>query len=363
MKKGFNILTCVICCMLCCLMVGCVADNSKLEQISSEGVFSEEMHIHKYKKTIVNPTCSEKGYTIYQCDCGDGYNADYKDACGHTVVVDKAVASSCTKAGSTEGSHCSVCNTVLVAQKKVSAKGHSWGNWTVTKVASIGVKGEEKRTCSTCKISEKRSIAAIAKNEYEVFGKKIGVYFSDNIQNGSDYAAYIQIYTLSMSSENETNIISEFEHNFGFKPTAKVTVEMVGTYLVDGKVETIYSYSISDKTYPFLDHALYSVYHQLCGDGVSHWVGFAIEGGQDDDWGKLMSTPAVRELKNEMYTTFYEKTGYSEKYIASHEKDFYMGYISQAGTMRTADGKLIEVLYIYCREIRANRIPVCSRVK
>lgn len=44
---------------------------------------------------------------------------------GHTIVIDKAVASTCTKTGLTEGSHCSVCNTVLVEQKVVAAKGHT----------------------------------------------------------------------------------------------------------------------------------------------------------------------------------------------------------------------------------------------
>ncbi len=40
---------------------------------------------------------------------------------GHTEVVDKAVAATCTATGLTEGKHCSVCNTVLVKQE-VTAK-------------------------------------------------------------------------------------------------------------------------------------------------------------------------------------------------------------------------------------------------
>ena len=46
-------------------------------------------------------------------------------ALGHTVVVDAAVAPTCTEIGLTAGSHCSVCNTVLVAQEEVSALGHT----------------------------------------------------------------------------------------------------------------------------------------------------------------------------------------------------------------------------------------------
>ena len=44
----------------------------------------------------------------------------------HTVVTDKAVPATCTTAGKTEGSHCSACNEVLVAQQTVAALGHTW---------------------------------------------------------------------------------------------------------------------------------------------------------------------------------------------------------------------------------------------
>ena len=42
----------------------------------------------------------------------------------HTVVIDKAVAATCTKTGLTEGSHCSVCNEVIKKQEVVPALGH-----------------------------------------------------------------------------------------------------------------------------------------------------------------------------------------------------------------------------------------------
>ena len=45
----------------------------------------------------------------------------------HKAVVDAAVAPSCTAAGKSEGKHCSVCNTVLVAQTEIAALGHSYG--------------------------------------------------------------------------------------------------------------------------------------------------------------------------------------------------------------------------------------------
>ena len=43
----------------------------------------------------------------------------------HTEVTDAAVAATCTEAGKTEGSHCSVCGEVLVAQQTIHVKEHT----------------------------------------------------------------------------------------------------------------------------------------------------------------------------------------------------------------------------------------------
>ena len=44
----------------------------------------------------------------------------------HTEVPTDDVPNTCTEIGFTGGSHCSVCNAVIVAQQTVPAKGHSY---------------------------------------------------------------------------------------------------------------------------------------------------------------------------------------------------------------------------------------------
>ena len=84
---------------------------------------------HSYIKTVVEPTCTEQGYTIYKCEtCGDTKKADYVNAKGHTEVIDEAVEPTCTQSGLTEGKHCSVCNAVLVKQEKIDALDHDFSN-------------------------------------------------------------------------------------------------------------------------------------------------------------------------------------------------------------------------------------------
>jgi len=38
---------------------------------------------HTYNSSVTAPTCTEKGYTTYTCECGDSYISEYVDALGH----------------------------------------------------------------------------------------------------------------------------------------------------------------------------------------------------------------------------------------------------------------------------------------
>lgn len=67
-------------------------------------------HEHAYTSAVVNPTCTEKGYTKYTCECGDTYNADEVAATGHTFGAwVEEIPSNCTTNGTKGHYTCSVC--------------------------------------------------------------------------------------------------------------------------------------------------------------------------------------------------------------------------------------------------------------
>ncbi len=78
---------------------------------------------------------------------------------GHTEVIDKAVAPTCTKAGLTQGSHCSVCGTVIKAQTTVNATGHKYDSGKVTKAATCTATGVKTYTCTVCNATKTETIA------------------------------------------------------------------------------------------------------------------------------------------------------------------------------------------------------------
>lgn len=56
-------------------------------------------HIHSYSKTVVEPTCTEQGYTIYICSCGDSYTTDITAPSHHYLPM--VVPATCTEQGYT----------------------------------------------------------------------------------------------------------------------------------------------------------------------------------------------------------------------------------------------------------------------
>ena len=106
-------------------------------------------------------TCTEDGERTYTCARCNDNKVEEIPATGHKIVIDKMVSATCTKPGKIEGSHCSVCEEVLVEQKTIPATGHSWSEWQVVREATVTNAGEKQRTCTKCGELEKQSIAKI----------------------------------------------------------------------------------------------------------------------------------------------------------------------------------------------------------
>ena len=95
-------------------------------------------------------TCTADGEKTYTCTACSATKTERIDATGHTEVIDAAVEATCTEPGKTEGKHCSVCNTVLVAQKVVRAKGHTEVVDAAVEATCTEPGKTEGKHCSVC---------------------------------------------------------------------------------------------------------------------------------------------------------------------------------------------------------------------
>lgn len=191
-------------------------------------VLVDHAHIFGDWTLSKEPTCTAKGEEISSCVCGETQTREVAPV-EHTRTVDEAVAATCTTPGKTQGIHCSVCKTVLVAQETIpvtdhtykkavtkptcTKKGyttytctvcgdqyvddytdvvsHTYGAWSTTKAATVAEEGTETRKCSVCGKAQTRSIAKLSNPFVDVSSKD---YFynpvmwavSDGVTSGLD---------------------------------------------------------------------------------------------------------------------------------------------------------------------------------
>ena len=253
---------------------------------------------HKYADTVVTPTCTTDGYTLHKCSvCGTSYkdnttkatghsygnsvvtkqptctsegtaiktctkcNATVTEklpAKGHTAVTDKGYPATCTTAGKTDGSHCSVCGAVIKAQTVINATGHKSSGWIIDKTASIGVKGSKHKECTVCKkvletaeipalsrISISKASVTLSTSTYAYDGKakKPGVMVKLNgktLKNGTDYTVSysnnIKVGTAKVTITGKGNYTGSVSKTFKIKNNfKKATVSGISTKAFTGK--------------------------------------------------------------------------------------------------------------------------------
>ena len=232
---------------------------------------------HKYADTVVAPTCTTNGYTLHKCSvCGTSYkdsttkatghsygnsvvtkqptctsegtktktctkcNATVTEklpAKGHTAVTDKGYPATCTIAGKTDGSHCSVCNTVIKVQTVINATGHKSSGWIVDKAASIGVKGSKHKECTVCKkVLETAEIPALSR--ISISKASVTLSTSTYAYDGKAKTPSVTVKVGGKTLKKDTDYTVSYSNNTKIG-TAKVTITGKGNYT--GSISKTYS--------------------------------------------------------------------------------------------------------------------------
>ena len=115
-------------------------------------------------------TCTEAGLTDgSKCSvCGAVLTAQQSiPAKGHSPVAVPGRAATCTEAGLTDGSKCSVCGAVLTAQQSIPALGHAWDGGAVTVAPTCVDKGYRTNTCTRCGATELTGIPPTGEHTWD----------------------------------------------------------------------------------------------------------------------------------------------------------------------------------------------------
>ena len=242
----------------------CTADGYTLHKCSVCGTSYKDSTTkatgHSYGNSVVTkqPTCTSEGTAIKTCTKCNATVTEKLPAKGHTAVTDKGYPATCTTAGKTDGSHCSVCNTVIKVQTVIYATGHKSSGWIVDKAASIGVKGSKHKECTVCKkvletaeipalsrISISKASVTLSTSTYAYDGKakKPGVTVKLNgktLKNGTDYTVSysnnIKVGTAKVTITGKGNYTGSVSKTYSIKNNfKKATVSGISTKAFTGK--------------------------------------------------------------------------------------------------------------------------------
>ena len=139
MKRFFS--TLLIASLLVCAML-----------LASCELFPSGEHTCEFEIEVIEPTCMERGYTIYRCkECENSYRDSFTevDPDNHVELVETLkVEPTCTEDGYIIKT-CTACGLEVTSQNG-KAKKHSMEMWHTVKAPTCTESGIEARKCSNC---------------------------------------------------------------------------------------------------------------------------------------------------------------------------------------------------------------------
>ena len=292
---------------------------------------SGQTHVHDYKSTVVKPTCTQPGYTNYTCSCGSSYDDNYKDALGHRYFLglclrcgakesddeglhihsykSKVIEPTCTDGGYTEwkcecGKSFEILHTRALGHnyenglclrcgaKDPNAHTHKYTE-TVTK-PTCTAQGYTTYTCSACGDSYKGSYTAALGHSYKD-GKCISCGAAD-----PDYKAPVSVSFVDVPSNAfyydavkwaVENGITEGVGNNKFDPEGKCTRGQVVTFLWRAAGKPTASANVS-----FTDVKAGSYYYEAVKWAVANGITQGVGGNRFDPEGQCTRAQVVTFL-------------------------------------------------------------------
>ena len=117
------------------------------------------------------PDCENAGVKTYTCTVCFETKTEALDATGHTPVDVAEQPATCTEAGHTAGTKCSVCGSTISGIEPIPATGHSWNEGEITTAPTCENTGVKTYTCTACYETKTETIDATGHTPVDVAEK------------------------------------------------------------------------------------------------------------------------------------------------------------------------------------------------
>ena len=179
---------------------------------SSEEVSSEQTHTHTYSETIVQPTCTSNGFTIYTCSCEHQYTGNYTKILGHEFTNYLSDNNATCTANGTERAVCNRadCQEVHIRTVENSILGHEFTNYLSDNNATCTANGTERAVCNRADCQEVH--VRTVKNS--ILGHDFSAW--KTITNATVLASGMKTRNCSRCTEEEKEAIPQYKVYFTY---------------------------------------------------------------------------------------------------------------------------------------------------
>ena len=169
-------------------------------------------HQHDYSETEVSPTCTEQGYTVYRCNCGEEYKDNYTQPLGHKLgaYVSDGNAT-CTKDG-TETAECESCGGHDTRDVPNSKLEHRFVSYMPDGNATCTEDGTKTARCENCDATDTLPDEGSRRGHTFLFDG----YVSDNngtcTKNGTETAKCLNCDATTQREEGNSKKYHRYEN-------------------------------------------------------------------------------------------------------------------------------------------------------
>ena len=198
---------------------------------------------HSYTSNVTAPTCVAEGYTTYTCACGDTYTSNKVPATGHKEETVTGKDATCTEKGLTDGKKCSVCGVTTLAQEVIPAKGHTANENNRCEVCGINLCGDnhtvvtDDAVAATCTTAGKTEGSHCSKCGEVLVAQDVVPAMGHRIENipkinptctKEGHTAYQECVRVGCDYETPSAIIAPLGHNVVTDEAVAPTCENTG---------------------------------------------------------------------------------------------------------------------------------------
>jgi len=162
-------------------------------------------HTHNFVKgDLIEASCTEKGYTIYKCDCGETEQRDEVSALGHSYGAWVVTKEATTSEKGTKEKTCTRCTDKVTEEipLKEQAHVHTYSSWEVVTSPTLENSGLLTKNCTSLDDSITKVLPALNETDYTI--DETTLVLSTCTQTGSKEYVYTidgQTFKFKVSTE------------------------------------------------------------------------------------------------------------------------------------------------------------------